>query len=344
MTWRRAASCSGTRTSAPPAPVRRCAAVSSAAAERPPIPAPVRTAAAYPLLTLTALLWAGNAVAGRWAPGHVSPQAITSLRWGVVCVVLGLLARRRIAADWSGIRGHWRLVLLMGGLGYTAFNSLFYAAGTYTSAINLALFQGSIPVLVILLNYALYRTAVTPGQVVGVLVTLVGATVAATHGDWHVLATLDFNRGDVLVFIACLLYAGYTLALPHRPAISGLTFFAAMALMAFLTSLPLLAVEAAAGRLIWPGAQGWAIVVFVALGPSLAAQLFFMRGVELIGPNRAGLFVNLVPIFGAGLAVLAGEPFGINEALALALVLGGIFCAERLGRGATPAIAEPEAF
>ena len=291
---------------------------------------------------MTALLWAGNAVAGKWAPGHVSPQAITSLRWGVVCVVLWLFGRRRIAADWSGMRGHWRLVLLMGGLGYTAFNSLFYAAGNYTSAINLALFQGSIPVLVILLNYGLYRTPVTSGQVLGVLVTLLGATVAATHGDWHVLATLGFNRGDVLIFIACLLYAGYTIALPRRPAISGLTFFAAMALMAFATSLPLLAIEAAAGHVVWPGFEGWAIVMFVALGPSLAAQLFFMRGVELIGPNRAGLFVNLVPIFGAGLAVLVvGEPFGTNEALALALVLGGIFCAERLGRSRPPAIVEP---
>ena len=256
--------------------------------------------------------------------------------------MLWLFARRRIAADWSGLRGHWWFVLLMGGLGYTAFNSLFYAAGAYTSAINLALFQGSIPVLVLVLNYALYRIAVTSGQAISVLVTLLGTTVAATHGDWHVLATLGFNRGDVLIFIACLLYAGYTIALPRRPAVSGLTFFTAMALMAFGTSLPLLAIEVASGRVIWPGIEGWAIIAFVALGPSLAAQLFFMRGVALIGPNRAGLFVNLVPIFGAGLAVLVvGEPFGRNEALALALVLGGIFCAERLGRGPAPAIAEP---
>lgn len=291
---------------------------------------------------MTALLWAGNAVAGKWAPGHISPQAITALRWGVVCAVLVLFARRRIAADWSGLRGHWLLVLLMGGLGYTAYNSLFYAAGAYTSAVNLALFQGAIPVLVILMNYAVHRTAVTLGQMIGVVVTLLGAAVAATHGDWRVLATLGFNRGDVLVFLACLLYAGYTIALPHRPAVSGLAFFAAMAVMAFATSLPLLAIEVALGRVIWPGFEGWAIVVFVALGPSLAAQLFFMRGVELIGPNRAGLFVNLVPIFGAGLAVLlVGEPFGANEALALALVLGGIVCAERLGRKRPPGPAQP---
>ncbi len=106
-----------------------------------------------------------------------------------------------------------------------------------------------------------------------------------------------------------------------------------MALSALVTSLPPLAAEWALGHTIWPTPKGWAIVLFVALGPSLVAQLAFLRGVELIGPNRAGLFVNLVPIFGAGLAILlVGEPVRWHDALALALVIGGIAIAERLGR------------
>ena len=130
--------------------------------------------------------------------------------------------------------------------------------------------------------------------------------------------------------------------MPTRPKVSALAFFAAMAIAAFVTSLPPLAVEWATGHAVWPGLEGWAMVAFVGLGPSLLAQLFFMRGVELIGPNRAGLFVNLVPIFGAILAVLlVGEPFGAVQAVALALVLGGIACAERLKPA--PAAATPEA-
>lgn len=297
--------------------------------------------AAYPLLTFTALLWAGNAVASKWAVGEVSPQALTCLRWVVVCVVLGLIARRQVSQDWRALAPRWLRVLLMGAGGYTLFNSLFYAAGIHTSAMNITLFQGSIPVLVVLLNYAIHRTQVSVAQVVGVVVTLIGTGVAATHGDWGVLRTLAFNRGDVFMLVACLFYAGYTVALPSRPNVSGLAFFAGLAVAALLTSLPLMAAEWFAGRLLWPTAKGWAIVVFVALGPSLASQLAFMRGVELIGPNRAGVFVNLVPIFGAGLAVLlVGEPFRTNDALALALVLGGIFIAERLGRR-KPATARP---
>jgi len=298
--------------------------------DRPVTHAPDRPALAYALLVFTTLLWAGNVVAGKWAVGEVSPQALTALRWAVACLVLAWPARRALAQDRDGLARHWLYVLLMGAGGYTAFASLFYLAGTMTSAVNVALFQGSVPVLVIVLNYAVRRVPVSGLQMIGVLVTLSGAGVAATHGDWRSLVTTGVNRGDGLMLVACLVYAGYTVALPARPKVSALSFFAAMALAAFVTSLPPLAAEWATGHLIWPGPRGWAIVAFVALGPSLAAQFSFMRGVELIGPNRAGLFVNLVPIFGAGLAVgVAGEPFGASETGALALVLGGIVLAER---------------
>jgi drug/metabolite transporter (DMT)-like permease len=97
--------------------------------------------------------------------------------------------------------------------------------------------------------------------------------------------------------------------------------------------LPLLAVEALIGRTQWPTLQGWAVLLFVGLGPSLVAQRCFMRGVELIGPGRAGLFVNLVPVFGAFLSVvILGEAFGIYHAIALALVLAGILLAEQRPR------------
>ena len=249
----------------------------------------------------------------------------------MACTVLVPFAARRLVVEWPGLRPHRLRILLMGGCGYTAFNCLFYAAGAYTGAVNLALFQGAIPILVILLNRLAFHVAVTAGQAVGVVLTLVGAGLAATHGNWSAVTHLALNRGDLLVFGACLLYAGYAIFLPTRPNVSALAFFAAMAVAAFLTSLPPLAWEWAVGDAIWPSREGWAMVAFVGLGPSLLAQLFFMRGVASIGPNRAGLFVNLVPIFGAILAVLLiGEPFGLTEGAALALVLGGIACAERL--------------
>lgn len=294
------------------------------------------TATAYAILTLTALLWAGNAVAGKWAVGEVSPQALTTLRWLFAFGLLAVIARRQVAADWPRLAARWRYVLLMGASGYTVFASLFYAAGARTTALNVALLQGAVPIFVMLLNFLLRGARVKGWQVVGAGVTLAGVAVASSHGDLNALLSLTFNRGDGLMLAACLVYAGYTVALPSRPKVSGLAFFTGLALAALLTSLPPLAAEWATGGLIWPSIQvGWPLVAFVALGPSLLAQLSFIRGVELIGPNRAGLFVNLVPVFGAGLAVLlAGEPFDAFDGLALALVLGGILIAETAGRRA----------
>jgi drug/metabolite transporter (DMT)-like permease len=121
--------------------------------------------------------------------------------------------------------------------------------------------------------------------------------------------------------------------LRQRPAASSIGLFAALAFVAFITSAPLLGLEIARGDFFWPSATGWATLAYVAVFPSLLGQIFFIRGVQLIGPARAGVFVNLLPIFGALLAVaILGEPFGLYHMAALVLVVVGIFVAERSAR------------
>lgn len=291
---------------------------------------------AYLLLTLTSIMWAGNAIASKLAVGEVSPMVLTCLRWVITCAILAAIARKPVRTEWRLLLPRWKLILLMGTLGFTAFNALFYAAGAYTSAVNLTLFQGSIPVLVLIGSLVAYRMHATPLQIVGVATTLIGVVVAATQGDLATLTTLAFNRGDVFMVLASLLYAGYTVGLPSRPKVSGIVFFSAMAAVACITSIPLLVVEITQGAAIWPTPMGLAILLYVGIFPSLVSQLFFMRGVELIGPNRAGVFVNLVPVLGPLCAVvLLGERFEFYHAVALTLVLGGIYVAERMGRLAT---------
>ena len=157
-------------------------------------------------------------------------------------------------------------------------------------------------------------------QALGTALTLVGVGAIAARGDLQVLRSFSFLIGDVFMLIACASYAVYTLALRDRPKVSGFVFFSVLALAALMISLPLLAWEIAAGEVIWPDLRGFAILLYVTLFPSLLSQIFFMRGVELIGPGRAGLFVNLVPVFGAilGVAIL-GEPFRWYHAVGLAL-------------------------
>jgi len=284
------------------------------------------------LLVLTTLIWGSNAVAARLAVGHVSPMMLTTARWAIACLALWLVARHQVMAYAPVLRPRWRYLVLMGTCGFTAFNALFYAAAHHTTAVNLALIQGVIPVLVLLGGALFLRLKVTPLQLLGVAITLAGVAIVASRGQWCVLAGLDFNIGDVAILLASVLYAGYTLALRSRPAVPPLVFFAAIAGVAALVSLPLLAAEVLAGRFFWPTPQGWLLILYVGLMPSFVSQLSFMRGVELIGPARASVFINLNPVFGPALAVLLlGEPLHAYHVLALAMVLGGIWVAERLG-------------
>ncbi|TDR89578.1 DMT family transporter [Enterovirga rhinocerotis] len=288
----------------------------------------------YLLLSLATIGWAGNAVAGRLSVGHMSPMVIVSLRWLVVMLLLGTLASRALRAEWPIIARHWRYLFCMGGLGYTIFNAIFYWAAHHTSAVNMGVLQGVTPVLVMTFAFVAYRTRIGLPQAVGVVVTLVGVAVVASRGSLEVLRTMAFNIGDLGIIAGSVLYAGYTVALRQRPALSPIAFFTAMASAAFVTSIPLVGLEMARGDALFPDLRGWALMIYIALLPSLLCQLAFMRAVQLIGPNRAGLFMNLVPVVAALLGVLLlGEHFGLYHAAGLALVLGGIWLAERKPAG-----------
>jgi drug/metabolite transporter (DMT)-like permease len=292
------------------------------------------------LLSLTALIWGGNSVAGRIAVGEISPMALVFMRWAIVCVPLLFLARGNLKKDFAVMRPRWRYVALAAVLGFTAFNTLFYVAAHRTSAVNISILQGLIPGLVAVGAWAAFGTRLRPLQALGILVTMGGVVLIAAQGDPTNLRALDFNAGDLMMIAAAILYAGYTLLLRQRPAVTSIGLFAAMAVVAFLTSAPLFAIEVAMGGFFWPSAKGLATLAYVALFPSLIAQIFFIRGVQLVGPSRAGVFVNLLPIFGALLAVvLLGEPFAAYHAVALALVVVGIAMAERSARAGAAAAA-----
>ena len=286
----------------------------------------------YVVLAATAIMWAGNAIAGRLSVGEISPMALTGLRWLMALGALAAIAGPQIRDEAPALLPRWRYVVLMGALGYTVFNALFYLAAHHTTAVNMAIIQGSMPAFVLFGALAVYGTRIRAVQIVGMVVTLVGVALVATEGDLTAISGVAFNLGDLWMIGACVFYAGYTVFLRDRPDVSGTTLFAVFAAVALATSLPLVAYEIVAGTVQWPTPKGWLILLFIGLFPSFLAQIFFLRAVELIGPGRAGLFVNLVPVFGAFMAVLIlGEPFHLYHATALVLVLGGIFIAERMG-------------
>ncbi|KQV35146.1 MULTISPECIES: DMT family transporter [unclassified Rhizobium] len=285
---------------------------------------------AYIILCITTAIWGGNSVAGKMAVGHVSPMMLTTTRWVIACLVLLIFAAPQVKRDMPLIRKNWLLLLGYGTIGFTGFNAFLYSALQYTSAINAVIEQAGIPMVIFLMNFVLFRTAVSAAQIVGFTLTLVGIALTASHGNPITLLSLELNRGDGLMMIAALLYAGYTVALRWKPAIHWKSLIALSAFGALVSSLPLLVWEISAGNLIMPDMEGWAIVAYAGILPSLVSQILYVRGVELIGPNRAGLFINTIPIFGMLLSILLiGERLETFHIVAMALVLGGIAVAER---------------
>ncbi|MBN8995609.1 MAG: DMT family transporter [Rhizobiales bacterium] len=288
---------------------------------------------AYLLLCFGMACWGANSVAGRMAIGQVSPMVITCFRWAAVSAFLAVTTGREMKVAWPELRPHLVKLILMAAGGFAAFNALFYVAAHHTTAVNMSILQGSIPIYVVIGAAFLHRAPIRLLQVAGIVATLLGVFVVATGGHLLTLADFTLNMGDALILVACLLYAGYTLALRNRPKVPRIVLFAALAFLAFLLSLPLLAYEVAAGDAQWPTLEGWLILAFIILFPSFLSQLAYMRGVELIGPGRASLFTNLVPIFGALFGVvLLDEPFGLFHLVALLLVVVGILVAELGGR------------
>ncbi|WP_075291339.1 DMT family transporter [Pararhizobium arenae] len=292
---------------------------------------------AYIILCITTAIWGGNSVAGKLAVGHVSPMMLTTMRWVIACLVLLAFAAPQVKRDMPVIAKNWLLLLGYGTIGFTAFNAFLYSALQYTSAINAVIEQAGIPMVIFLMNFVFFRTAVSWAQIAGFTLTLVGVALTASHGNPATLLSLELNQGDALMMAAVLVYAGYTVALRWKPGIHWKSLIAASAFGALLSSLPLLVWEIAEGGFIFPDMRGWIIVAYAGLLPSLVSQILYVRGVELIGPNRAGLFINTIPIFGMLLSILLiGEKLETFHIIAMVLVLGGIAVAEK-GRPRTAA-------
>ena len=287
---------------------------------------------ASPLLIFASTLWAGNAIASRLAVGNVSPMAMVGPRWLTICLILALVMPTAIRASAPVLWSRRWFILFLATIGLTSFNVLLYVAAHYTTAVNMVLLQCLLPGLV-LLGSAAMGGRVLPTQYAGVAITCVGVAIVATRGHLEDILGLRLNLGDLLVLGACVVGAIYNLMLPRRPRVSAPVFFAGLSAAAALASAPLVAVEASIGAFQWPNAVGWAVILFTVFGPGLGAQVLFLRAVDLIGPDRAGVYNNLTPVCGAAFGVLVlGETFATYHAVGLALVLAGIWMCERRKR------------
>ena len=287
----------------------------------------------YVLLVFTAIFWGGNAIAGKLAVGHISPFTLTCIRWLVAMLIIYPFAIPHLKRDWPQIKAHFVFLFFLGAVGFTLFNNLMYSALVHTSAINVAIVQASMPLTVFALNFILFQLRATALQITGFTLTLIGVMFVAARGNLEILFELDFNIGDLLMLIAIMTYGFYSVLLKNKPNIHWLSFIAVLGTSALAASLVFLAWEIRSETVIWPDMQGWLVVLYTAIFPSILSQVFWMRGLELVGSNQGGVFINLVPVFGSGLAILIlGEQFHPYHAIALVLVIGGVWLAQKSGK------------
>lgn len=278
------------------------------------------------LLSLATLGWAGNTVAGRLAVGEVSPMVVVFMRWTIVFAILLMTQRKRLPAALPKLKGKWPWVFMMGAFGLSFFNTLFYIAAQSTTAINLGLIQCAMPMFILMGVTLIFRIRLTRNQIMGTFLTIIGVLIIIGKGDLSVLLGLQVNTGDWIMLVACVFYAGYTIGLRNRPDIHNMTMMAVFAGAAWLLSIPIVLFEVWQGTAQWPSTQlAWLVVLFVSLIPSLMSQVFYMRGVDLMGPGRAGVYSNLVPIYSSVLGVLIlNEAFGLYHMLSISVVITGL--------------------
>lgn len=280
------------------------------------------------LLTLVSLFWAGNIVLGRFIAGHIPPATISWIRWIGAAVILWFFARPYLRRDWKTIKTNFGLLTVLTAIGISAYTLISYYSLQYTQAINALLIISTGPLLVAAVAFIMDGNRPTLRQVIGVFASLAGVIVVIARGDLDVLLHLKLNKGDVWFFIAQIIYAFYTVLLRRRPAIHPLSFAFVLFGWGGLLLSPFVVAELMEGRYpVWDG-PAIATIAYVMVLPSLVAYLFYNRGVELIGPNRAAPFFHLIPIFGSALAILfLGERPHLYHAVGYALVLTGIVIA-----------------
>ena len=284
----------------------------------------------YLLLCITALCWAGNAIVGRMAAGHIAPVTLSFLRWSFAFLIILPFAWKHLAKDWAAIRGRLGVMIVLSITGIGAFNTLQYWALEHTQALNTLLLQSAAPLVVAVWSLALLGVRLTLAQAAGVLLSMAGVLIILMHGDLTKLSNIEFNLGDLIFLVALVIFGLYSVLSLKRPDIHALSFVAFTFGAGAAGLIPLFIWELFARPLMQINTANLLTLAYVALFPSTIAYLCFNRGVQLIGANRAAPFFHVVPVFGTVMSIVfLGEHPQAFQFIGFALVLTGVFVASR---------------
>ena len=284
----------------------------------------------YVLLLVAAASFGGNWVAARVVNFEVAPFALSFWRWAIAGVLLFPFALPQLREDATLIRRHWPKLLVFGAVGAGGFTLLGYWGVSYTTAINATLLNSSLPLFVVPLSWLLLGLTVSARQLLGLSLSLGGVLTIVSSGSPRTLAQLKLNPGDFLLLGGAFLWAIYTVTLRWRPPLRPLSFLFTTIVAAAAVSAPFYAWETWSGRMMSATPVSIVTIGYLALFPSIIAYICWNQAVAMVGPNVAGFFNPVIPVFGILFAVaFLGEPLRAYHLAGFALVLGGVVLTSR---------------
>ncbi|WP_417773254.1 DMT family transporter [Stappia sp.] len=285
---------------------------------------------AYALLIVMPVFFSSNLVIGRAAISTVEPWTLAFLRWILAFAMLLPFALAGMRAHRKTLQREWTTLGIMGILGMWICGAGVYFALNYTTASNATLIYTSSPVLILLLEWLFRGRRIGTREGLGILLAIAGVVLIVVKGSLATLLALELNAGDVLMALAAMAWAGYSVLL-KRPAfaeVPTLSLFATLAAAGALTLLPFTVVEIAETGRFPVHADAWISILGLALGASVLAFSTFQYGVKVVGPSTTGLFMYLLPPYGVLMSVVfLGEELHLYHFAGFAFIMAGLILA-----------------
>ena len=261
---------------------------------------------AYILLILTTLFWSGNFIVGKAASMfQIPPFSLNFYRWFFAGLILLPFTYKEIINNKKYILDNLGFFIILGITSITIFNSIVYYSLYYTQVISGILMISTIPVWIIFISSILRIEKTNIFQILGVILSLTGVIFIITKADLNLIKNLDFNKGDLSMVVAMFAWAIYSALLKSRKyEISQVSLLEVVIICGLTFLIPVYFIEMSMGNLIILGTPFYLTLAYVVIFPGLAAFFFWMKGISIIGANRAGIFLHLMPIMGAVMAML----------------------------------------
>jgi drug/metabolite transporter (DMT)-like permease len=282
---------------------------------------------AYLLLIFTTIFWSGNFIVGKAASLYqIPPFSLNFYRWFFAGLILFPFTFKELINKKNYIFKNIGFFIILGISSITIFNSIVYYSLYYTQVISGVLMISTIPVWIIFIASILNIEKTNAFQIIGVGLSLIGVIFIITKADLNLIKNLDFNKGDLSMIVAMFAWAVYSALLKKKKyEISQLALLQVVIILGLIFLIPIYFIEMNLGHLIVLELPFYLTLSYVVIFPGLLAFFFWIKGISIIGANRAGVFLHLMPIFGAIMAmIIFDEKFMYYHLLGAIFILAGI--------------------